>query len=408
MKNIFYLFACITGLLFLTLRGYCQSDFRPGYIITNSDTIRGLINFRSNSLNRIKCEFKKDVNANTEIYSPFEIDSYMLDDNRFYVSKTILLKGVEKRVFLEYLVDGIVDLYYYNEELEEFFFVEKNNEIVQINNDAVVIGDEHETKYIKYTNQYKGILAKLFNDAPGLFIQLSNAKFELNSLVKLTEEYHNMVCDEYACVQYRKSRKYDVFCEVNAGAALSYLGLTSSKNHASDIKPEIGLSFRIKDNRYNSRFSFIAGLKYSSNSFNGEFKNYLFTEKKKFYNIELDYSILSLPITLEYSLSSSKIQPTFSVSINNAFLINPKYALEIRNYIVEESYSGFYTESPLRKHQFGFRLGAGCRYILNENSYLNCGLNYDFRVPSLNLNYILDYINFNSMTFSVGYGYKIK
>jgi hypothetical protein len=394
--------------LFFTHRGYSQNDFRPGYFISKSDTVYGLINFGSNSLNSLKCEFKKDANSSVELYYPFDIDSYVVNENRYYVSKTIILHGEEKKVFLEYLVDGIVDLYYYNEDVVEYYFIEKNGVLMQLDNDAVIIVDENEKKYLKYSNQFKGVLARIFNDAPGLFIQLSNSKFELNSLVNLTKEYHNMVCNDYACIDYTKLKRRDIFCEVNAGTIFSYMGLTSSKNHASDFKPEFGLNIRIKDNRYNSRFSFFAGLNYSSNSFNGEFKNKLYNGREKFYNIELNYSVLRLPLTLEYSLLSGKIQPTLSITYNNTFLLNPDYAIEIRNYITEDSYSGFYTESPLRKYQYGLMLGAGIRYVINRNSYLNCVLNYEYRIPSTSFNYILDYLNFNSLIFSVGYGFRIK
>jgi hypothetical protein len=409
MKTKLYVIICLSVLLsFLACRGYGQGDFRPGYIISKSDTIHGLIEFRTNGLNSGKCEFKKDANANVEVYSPFDIDSYVLADNRFYVSKTILLKGEEKQVFLEYLINGIVDLYYFSEGVEEFYFIDKNDELIQLNNDAAVIEGENGKKYLKYSNQYKGVLAGLFSDAPGLFIQLSNAKFELNSLVKLTKEYHNMVCDDYACIDYTKLRKRDIFCEVDAGMILSYMGLTTSSDHVSNVEPVFGLYLRVFDTRYNSRFSLMTGLNYSKNSFGGEFENYLFTDRQKFYYIELDYSMIRLPITLEYSLLPGKLQPTISLTAQNGFLLKSGYALEIRNYITEGNYSAVKTESPLRKYQFGVMLGAGLRYKINRNSYLNCGVNYEYRIPSANFNYILDYLNFNSFIFSVGYGYRIR
>jgi hypothetical protein len=395
--------------LFLTIEGYSQKDFREGYLITNnSDTLRGLINFSNNSYNSEKCEFKKDESSKPVLYSPMDIKSYLLTGNRYYVSKTITLNNEEKRVFLEFLVDGIIDLFYYNQGVLEYYFIEKNGTLIQLNNDHTEVIKDDGTKYIKYTNQYKGALATIFKDTPELTRKIPNAEFGSTSLVKLTKEYHTMVCNDYSCIDYTKMKKKDIFCEVDAGVIFSMMGLTSSKNFSKDIKPVLGLNFRVVDNRFNSRLNFLAGVNYSRNTYDQEYQNTLYNPRVKYYNIDLTYGILRIPLTIEYSFSSQKIRPTLSFTYNNCFLIKPEYAIEIRNYITDHSYTTVKTESPLKVYQYGLMPGAGIKYIVNKNSYINCVVNYEYRFPFSNLNNILDYLNFSSLIFHISYGYRIK
>jgi hypothetical protein len=186
------------------------------------------------------------------------------------------------------------------------------------------------------------------------------------------------------------------------------MGLASSHDYAKDIKPVFGLNIRFKDNRYNSKINIITGINISNHSYSGEFENTLYTERVKHYNINLKYNQLRIPITLEYNFLPNKFQPIASVSFVNSFLLYPAYAVEIRNYIKDDSYVSVKAESPLRRYEFGFMLGLGFKYQINNNSYLTCVLNAEYRAPAHNLNYILDYLNFKSMLFHIGYGFRIK
>jgi hypothetical protein len=189
MKKYYCFFFFLIGLLFFNNNSYGQNDFRPGYVINNSlDTVFGLLNNKANSINSSRCEYKKVVTDTTIIYYPFDINSYVLANNRHYVSKVININGEERHVFLEFLVNGIIDLYYFNEGLEEFFFIEKDGELFQLNNNAIEVIGENEAKYIRYSQQYKGVLKKLFGNVTELDRQIINSKFQLASLINITKE----------------------------------------------------------------------------------------------------------------------------------------------------------------------------------------------------------------------------
>jgi hypothetical protein len=404
---------CLIVSLFLvfvfSLDAYSQKNFRPGYIVRNEmDTVSGLINFNSNSFNSEKCEFKRDINADIEVYSPDEIKSYLLTDYRHYVSKAIDINGVKRNIFLEYLVDGVVDLYYHNIGLEEFFFLEKDGEIIPIDNKQIEIVDESGKKHIRFSNQYRGAMKTLFSDAPEIDALILKSDFYLSSLIKITKEYHRIVCTDEVCIDYSKMIKREIFLEVVTGVDLSFMGLALSTNYSTDTKPAIGLNLRYFDNRYNSKMAFKTGFNVSKHTISGEYHLENNIARIKCYGIDLDYTILRIPAVLEYAFMTGKFQPTISFSFNNCFILYSNYYAEIRNYTSEDRFVPVPTENPLRKYQFGFELGFGFMYHINQNSYLTCSISGEYREPARKISYILDTINFKSMLFRFAYGFRIR
>jgi len=109
----------LTGMLLLLLclpmtRLFSQKDFAPGFIISlQNDTVRGLINQKNIVTSSHSCFFKTSPDSPETKYSAGEIRQYGLYKGKLYVSKTVPEHGDSSAVFLEYLVDGIADLYFY-------------------------------------------------------------------------------------------------------------------------------------------------------------------------------------------------------------------------------------------------------------------------------------------------------
>ncbi|MEQ9166855.1 MAG: hypothetical protein RLO12_11395, partial [Fulvivirga sp.] len=101
-----------------------QSDFRPGYIITNEgDSISGQINFRVGSGNYEECQFQKE--GFVKNYGPSDLKQYGFINDRIYISKYLPEDDIpNKKVFLEILAKGEVNLFKYNAA----FYVEKGME----------------------------------------------------------------------------------------------------------------------------------------------------------------------------------------------------------------------------------------------------------------------------------------
>jgi hypothetical protein len=100
--------------LLLSLWGNSQNNYVPGYIITNKqDTIHGLIDFRTDRMNNSVCKFKVSLQDSVKTYLPYEISGYrFVNETKYYISKTVTIDKVEYKLFLEYLVQGILNLYY--------------------------------------------------------------------------------------------------------------------------------------------------------------------------------------------------------------------------------------------------------------------------------------------------------
>ena len=132
-------FVCLL-IIFLSSHFCLGQKWLPGYIITNEfDTINGYINLQSNYNNSRFCEFRQGENSEQKSYNPDEIRGYRIENIKFYVARKIKINGEEKTVFLEYLVNGIVDLYYLTEIATDYYFIEKDGVLNQLSNEERLI-----------------------------------------------------------------------------------------------------------------------------------------------------------------------------------------------------------------------------------------------------------------------------
>ncbi|MGL1887300.1 MAG: hypothetical protein OCD76_12375 [Reichenbachiella sp.] len=216
----------IVAILFLPSVIFGQNNFEEGFIVHHSgDTITGLVNAKSlKSLGR-QCEFKQGVDAKVNTYSPGEIWSYGILPNKFYQAKEVSIEGQEEVRFLEYLVNGVVDLYFLRNNDADKYFLEKEGVLYELSNNAkeVRITDEDDqTKtFLKYDNQYKGGLNYLFYDTPEMKNAINSSEFDAKSLIKVTKKYHNYTCDDYACIDYSKGVETSFSLRPTLGFAFS-------------------------------------------------------------------------------------------------------------------------------------------------------------------------------------------
>ena len=402
----------ITIILFLFIFNisFGQNDYRDGFIISGeSDTTHGLINLRSNYQNSRHCEFKKNHEADPEIFPPGEIKAYKFDNGKFYVSKDITLEDTEKKVFLEILLDGIVDLFYYKAKDDEYFFVEKNEKLHQLSNNEIEIRNGNVVKYVRNSNQYKGALTYLFQESPELKNKINDTRFTYRSLINITKDYHENVCDDYKCVDYTRSTNRPVYLEPHIALVNSWLGLKSSNDLSLNTKAAIGINFRFKPLKVHYLWNVLLGISYSTNTLQGDFINSLYNYEDITYRIRTDYTIIRVPIMLEYSFPAKTIQPFLSVGYNNVFLLNPDYEVRSVYYSPggEETHAvPRYTD--LRRYQYGLLAGLGARYLMNDKANVYVKLDFEYRFPSANLNHVLDYINVRSILVSLGYSFSLN
>lgn len=181
-KTILYRLILLNAFLLLISTIYAQSNYRPGFIITlQKDTVYGVIDYRTDKINATRCVFLPQDNSGDKpiTYHPFDILGYRFtDDGKYYVSKNVELQyGIPKPVFLEYLLQGMKSLYYYETEDDiPVYFVEDHNTLVKI--DAPKLSRQTTSMQFKdQTDRYIPLLHYAFKDCPSLAPKIDRARF---------------------------------------------------------------------------------------------------------------------------------------------------------------------------------------------------------------------------------------
>ncbi|NJK84854.1 MAG: hypothetical protein HC906_01615 [Bacteroidales bacterium] len=162
-----------------------QSDFRNGCIIlNNNDTIYGLIDYKGNIAIAKQCVFKKDENSTKQNFIPGEIRGFRFTNSKYYISKSIEVDHELKILFLEYLINGVVDVYYYRDDKGEHYFIEdENGNFHELKNEdkEIVI---NQTRYLKESKEYINVLKYIFKESPMISKKVDYVGLNHKSLIK--------------------------------------------------------------------------------------------------------------------------------------------------------------------------------------------------------------------------------
>jgi hypothetical protein len=412
----------LSGLILSCTLVFGQTDYKPGYIIgNNNDTIRGYINLRPNNINCKECDFTTDKTAPARTYYPGNIKAYRVEDSKYYVSREVSVDTVPAKFFLEYLVDGIVDLFYLKLGEEDYYFLEKNGEMYRLSNEAKTVKYTPsssteamrygaEETFVQHSNQYIGMLSIAFADCADLKKEINQTAFGYNQLIKVTRDYHNKMCSDYQCIDYSKSTKGKVYFEPYAGVIYSRLGLLTSKQYVNNTNYLVGFNIRLLPVKSHYLWNLIVGVNYSRNSLEKKFYHDL--KSSDYINpvlIKADYSILRIPISIEYTFPTGKLRPFVMATYTNSFLLNetsqvrPVY--EYPNGGTSDI--GVPYDDEIETFDYGLGGGFGLKYSNGDNGYGFLKCEYEYRLSYVSSNQMSDNLNANSIIFSVGYGFRV-
>ncbi|MFB6342895.1 outer membrane beta-barrel protein [Saccharicrinis sp. FJH62] len=404
-----------------------QKDFYPGYIITlENDTVYGTINLGTSIQNSQKCIFRNTNSKKSQEIYPSDISVYVIANQKHFISKEITLNEVTQKVFLEYLVDGIVDLYFIKADGNNYYYVEKEGKMYLLSNDEVESYPNGRLE-IKPSQKYKGVLSFLFQDDPTSLKKSTLVPYSNKSLIRFTKDYHNRVCTDYACIDYTKNTKPNIYIEPIVGINLSRLMFRTSKDYGDDASPVLGFNMRIIPSNSFHLINFNTSLSYSCLNINHTYINSI---RESFYftsgdiirsiaprydypaNVKTKYSYINLPFLIDYQFPLKKIiQPFVFLGINNVFIIKSSYSVSYTSITHDMYYHPIYTEyyatPEFKKYHIGFLGGIGLRFFTGNSNYLFIKGQYEYRVPSSKRGYFLDYQRVNSLQVLFGYGFKI-
>lgn len=203
-----YSFLCLSACLtILSFPLKAQTNFQPAYIINlQSDTLFGEIDDRGDARNCRICIFRSGEGQEPVSYKPGDILAYRFSRNgKYYISREVENGDDTQSVFLEYLVKGIYDLYYYRGQGYERYYLESvDGQLIELSNDVVRL-NVNGLEYKKNSNLYVGQMRASFSDCPEIQSKLDRARFSHKSLMQLTTEYHEYLCEGEECIIYEKS-----------------------------------------------------------------------------------------------------------------------------------------------------------------------------------------------------------
>lgn len=355
------LFLC----LFIAVKA--QTNFLPGYIITNEgDTLKGLIDYRSDARNARKCEFKKNTEAPMQEFLPFSIQSYRFNDGKYYVSREVMVDGQPTPLFIEYLVNGISDLFYYNNGLSYHYFIEKaDGKLFELTNEEKEI-KLHGRTYLKASKLYIGALKYAFADARQLFPQLNNVKLDHESLINITKKYHDQVCDDYSCIVYEKQLPAVKF-KLGASLALNSsvmqfknIALFELLNFDRTTNPALEILLNTAMPRASEKLSFQVSGEFSKAYFHGTGLN---SAISAFEEVHIHTSLAKGRAGIKYTWPKGKIRPTALMGANYTRLVNSdaRHRQEINHGSMITS--TVTRDVPLPVAMAGFNFDLGIDYV---------------------------------------------
>ncbi len=371
-------------LLFISFLSISQTDFRPGYYITwENDTIYGLVDYRGEIRNSAFCEFKKTQKAETQRFSAYEIQAYRFIDSKYYVSKKVKTGDEEKQVFLEFLVNGITNLYYYAEINNPVYFIEdRNGNLIELSNTTKDEFIEGRGLVRRQDFRYIGVLKATFADCMEIQPDIENIKLEHKSLIKLSKEYHDLVCDGEQCIIYEKQLPVmQIKIAPLAGMSTSFLSFEERQfshfNFNQNFAPLIGLVFNITMPRFNEKLS----IELESNiSYPKYFGSYIENTQyvNDYYQAQINIYNLQNSASLKYTFPRGKIKPTFAVGYSSNIFLSKDQCIIKESKLDNKIYTFISDSTPLDSSVFGFHIQFGCNYVLlkKHNAFTNLKLIY--------------------------------
>lgn len=331
-----------------------QTNYRPGYIITlKKDTIHGQIDYRMDRTNALSCALMPEGSTEMTTYSPYDILGYRFtDDGKYYVSRTVELSRSEKpqSIFLEYLLQGMKSLYFYeNDDKEPFYFIEQNNRLIRIEAPDRIIKDDKGREYSMRVNRYISILHYAFGDCPELSEKIDKTRFTHKGMIDIAKDYHYAMCKSGEdCIQFEtKVDKHSVkFAFTPYVGAMQYLFLSSddAEYATPDLSYLAGLNVAITNKRWMGLCSFMADLSISklkgSSDYNAVYYS-IFDKKAYEEEVHQDFSLTMLAIKMgvRYTFSERNVRPFVGVGIGFSGLVAQKVVVRERGVSYEKEYN---------------------------------------------------------------------
>jgi len=389
--------------LLLSLCGSGQTDFRPGYYITwENDTVYGLIDFRGEIRNSRFCIYKQNNNSESLRFAPNEIKSYRFIDDKYYISKEIELNDERTPIFLEILVDGITNLYYLRDTEQDMYFVEKaDGTLYKLIREISTSYEQGKGTTVRESFNYVGFLKLAFVDCPEIQPKLNNAKLTHQSLIGLTQKYHNYVCDDEQCVIYEKklpALKLQIAPIIGIGITTMDIskGFYSRFDYDPSISPTFGILLNAILPRTNNKISLQLEALVKKEDFYGTYNEY--------FELFVNATKVQPSLGIVYNFPKGKVRPTLSIGGFGSYLLNmdKKTIVTTENNVSTNENEPYV---PIVNHFYGGYMQLGCNYHIfkNREAFSNVKVMHGTGVFNSTQERLVLKNTFKSIYFNVGF-----
>lgn len=390
---------------------FAQRDFRSGYIITiTNDTIPGTILFNDLRI-YFSCTFKNEFNQ-IETFQPFEINGFGFNEGKFFISKKVPTNKGEKNYFVEFLIKGKANIYFYRDDNQHYLFENNESKIIELTQEDIILERQDGSFYIR-PNNYKNKLKLLLNDCPDIYNEIDNLVLDHKNLISFAKDYHNYTCDSEKCIIFeREPTPPFVKFGPLAGLAINSLRFGSTLSTNYSYSQFIGIRIQIKNlfhwvehtsilsditiNRLTS-YTFTSNglcdvIQYGNDSYR---LNHPSIDKiSSTPQLNIDPILLKLPIIIEHSTSSKRIGLIYGIGLTNNIVLKYNEIFEIQTY-------EYYLNKSIPTYQAGIILEGGLNYTFPKKHNIFLKVNLELS-ESMNVNQALRMQN-KTISFCTGY-----
>lgn len=406
MKHCIILFVLF---FFCTTSIFSQRDFRNGYIVkNNNDTVVGLLNYKGNKVNAKKCQFKSSENSETHEYTPSDIKAYRFIDSKMYVTRSINEDGQEVQLFLEYLIDGIVDFYYYRDDSnKEHYYADFGDKNLQELKNEVKEFTVNDVNYTRESKEYIRLIKSKFKGSYEVAKKADNIELDHKSLINIARDYHNEVCKDQECIIYEKKipktiSRFGLTVGINSFSLKEVGSITQDLAYLKNCKfkttyPSFGVFYNTNLPSLNEKLHFQYEGKYSKMNIKASNSTtYGITTETN--EIKLSQSVFANNFLIIYESPRGSLRPMFQVggSLNYFFGDDYKRVNQTKFQSGTTYYTKEYTENPFSKFDIGINLGVGLVGEISDGRNIYISVRYQRGL------HFIDYFKSNIFSLNLG------
>lgn len=357
-----------------------QSNYKKGYIITNeNDTVYGLIDFRTDRVNHQQCKFKTSSKATEQLFHPGDIWGYrFINEGKYYISHEIEIEESRKTVFLEFMVQGMMNLYSYIDSKQQYFFFEDQDGSMQMITKKPNVIDDNK---VIVDNRYRGALSYMFKDYNTLIDASQKAEFNQKTMIELTKQYHDITCTTgEECIVFENKNpdndgiKIDISAYIGA-QQFTYLFKDYENNNyykSKSFAPAIGAQFGLYNPRWSKSFSLQLDVSFSRFKKDGPIDlskmSYISSQ-----TISYKGYAFSGKVGFRYIYPKYKLKPFVDVGFSSIFLIGESCTLSY----IYSSNSTNDLDYKLKSFAYGYYASLGLAYNLRKAQSIFVQFSYE-------------------------------